>query len=112
MYRLYCVTAFASLKISGRGRFPRRLRFPEECRKTDHQHIFRASGELKDFTIAPALKPNDVLYPVMEGKWIYHYNHCAYAYVTGSGSLGNHWPTDHHELEVVPQYFIVGASML
>jgi hypothetical protein len=59
---------------------------PEERRDSDLPAYVPGVKRLSDFTVPPALRPMDVLLPFVEAKWIYHFNHRAYAYVSGSGS--------------------------
>ena len=61
---------------------------------------------LTDLTIAPCLRPDDVFLPLMEGKWIYHFDPSYFGYVSGSGS----WVVTRHlaqgEQDVIPQFFM------
>ena len=61
---------------------------PDEIRDTDLPAYVPAAKKLRDFTFGPAIRPNDLFLPLIEGKWIYQLNDRAYAYVYGAGSLG------------------------
>ncbi len=61
---------------------------------------------LTDLAIGPCLRPDDEFLPLMEGKWIYHFNPNYFGYVSGSGS----WVVTRHlaqgEQEVISQFFM------
>lgn len=78
----------------------------EDVRDTDFPAHIPAAKKLKGFTFSRAIRPHDVFLPLMEGKWIYHLNDRAYAYVSGAGSWVVTRPMDHDEYEVIPHYFM------
>jgi hypothetical protein len=78
----------------------------DESRDSDLPAYIPATEQLKDFTLGPAIRPGDVFLPFMEGKWIYHFNDRAYAYVSGAGSWIVTRPLSEDENEIIPHYFL------
>jgi hypothetical protein len=78
----------------------------DEVRDTDLPAYIPLGKELKDFTFAPAIRPEDVFLPFMEGKWAYCLSPSAYAYVSGAGSWVVTRPTSRGEDDLIPHYFI------
>lgn len=78
----------------------------DEVRETDFPAYIPAAKKLKDFTFGPAIRPNDLFVPLMEGKWIYQFNDRANAYVSGSGSWVVTRPMDVDESDLIPHYFM------
>ena len=77
-----------------------------ETRNTDLPAYVPAAKKVKDFTIGPSIPPDDVFVPLMEGKWIYHLDERAYAYVSGGGSWVVTRPCDAHDGDLIPHYFM------
>ncbi|NLF73974.1 MAG: hypothetical protein GX575_33625 [Candidatus Anammoximicrobium sp.] len=78
----------------------------DEIQARDLPVYIPAAKQLNSFTISACLRPLDVLLPLIEGKWIYAFNHRAYAYVSGGGSWVVTRPTDDTEGDLVPHYFL------
>jgi hypothetical protein len=78
---------------------------PDEARDTDVPAYIPAAKKLKSFTLAPAIRPGDVFVPLMEGEWVYHLDHRAYAYVSGAGSWVVTRPSGDEQSDVVPHFF-------
>ena len=77
-----------------------------EARTTDLPAYIAGAKKLKEFSFGPAIRPNDVFVPLIEGKWIYLFDHQAFAYVSGAGS----WVVSRHttasKRELIPHYFM------
>ena len=83
----------------------------DEARETDlPAHIVAAKTLKKSYTIAPAIRPADIFVPLMEGKWIYHLDNRAYAYVSGGGSWVVSRPIDNHEDDIIPHFFMARSD--
>jgi len=78
----------------------------DEVRDTDLPAYIPAAKKLKDYTIGPAIRPNDIFLPFVEGKWVYHFNDRAYAYVSGAGSWVVTRPMSPDESDLIPHYFL------
>lgn len=78
----------------------------DEVRDTDLPAYIPVAKKLKDFTFGPAIVPDGLFVPLMEGKWIYHLDERAYAYVSGGGSWVVTRPCDGDEQDILPHYFM------
>lgn len=79
---------------------------PDDVSEEDLPVHIPGQKTLGAFRIAPCVRPGEEFVPLMEGKWIYHLEHRAMAYVTGSGSWVVTRPMAGDERETIPQYFV------
>ena len=79
---------------------------PDEVRDTDLPAYLPATKKLKQFTVAPSIRPQDIFLPLMEGKWIHQFNFRAMSYVNGDGSWVVSRPTADDEDDCIPHYFM------
>ncbi len=78
----------------------------DEARDSDLPAYIPAAKKLNDYTIGPAIRPDDIFLPLIEAKWIHQFRDRAFAYVSGGGS----WVVTRHigadEAQHVPHYFL------
>lgn len=79
---------------------------PDETRESDLPAYVPAAKRLSELTVAPSIRPLDPFLPFCEGKWIYHLNDRAYAYVSGAGSWVVTRPLSADERDIIPHYFM------
>jgi hypothetical protein len=88
-----------------------RWRAADEAVYANGPYVRRGDGwvrvEDQDDPDATVVYAGDEYLPLMEGKWIHQFDHCAFAYVSGEGrSQIQTRPLDFHEKAVVPHYFV------
>lgn len=86
---------------------------PIECREHDLPAYIPAQRREKQvggFTITGGIRPRERMLPLMEGKWVHHFNDRAYAYVWGDGSWVVTRPVPNGITDVISHYFVAAID--